>query len=81
MLLAVRSRDEAMDLLIGSGHTRPDLVAVARALEAPSQKGDTVQRLRERIVEAAVGYRLRSQAIRGVDDGAGARPNSEGPSH
>jgi hypothetical protein len=38
---------------------------LAAALDLPAMKSDTVDRLRNRIVEAVIGYKLRSSAVRG----------------
>lgn len=63
--LAVKAtREEGMTLLDSLNLTRESLRRVAAAVDAPTPKTDTVQRLKERIVEATIGYRLRSKAIR-----------------
>jgi len=46
---------------------RAELKALATDMDLPVPKSDTVGRLRDRIVEATIGFRLRSQAIRSVD--------------
>ncbi|MBL8795117.1 MAG: hypothetical protein JNM56_14505 [Planctomycetia bacterium] len=43
--------------------TKEHLLRLARELDLPAEKRDTVERLRERIVDATIGFRLRSQAI------------------
>lgn len=45
--------------------TRASLAQIAVAMDVPVPKSDTVAKLRERIIEAAIGYRLRSDAVRG----------------
>jgi hypothetical protein len=44
-----------------------DLVA---ALDLPATHSDNMERLRNRVVEALIGYRLRSNAIRGTGNDA-----------
>lgn len=41
------------------------LEALARLADLPVLRRDTVQDLRQRIVEATIGYRLRSRAVQG----------------
>ncbi len=59
------SRDAALALLGERARTRSSLQALSRSLDLPVQKTDSADRLRDRIVEATVGFRLRSEAIRG----------------
>jgi hypothetical protein len=61
------SREAVTELLKNEGFTRSQLTAIARVLNSPVQKQDSVGRVRERIAEAVVGFRLRSDAILGVD--------------
>lgn len=59
------SRGEAMRILTEEYFTRADLVQIAGVLDIPVEKADRVSKVREKIVEGAIGYRLRSEAIRG----------------
>jgi hypothetical protein len=45
--------------------SKTDVEAIARALRLPVLKSEPVEVLLDRIVDATVGYRLRSSAIRG----------------
>jgi len=45
--------------------TRRNLEALARSFEVPVRKEDNLERLRDRIIDATIGARLNSQAIRG----------------
>ncbi len=63
-----RSREEAAALLSNGGFTKANLQKLTRAMDLPFQKDDNTQRLLDRIVESAVGFRLRSQAIQGSDN-------------
>lgn len=64
-LLHFADRDEALRHLAIVADTRKSIELVARHLSIPVTKSDKVEGLREKIVEATVGARLRSQAIRG----------------
>lgn len=64
-LQETQTREQAMTLLEAEGITKVMLEAIARALDLPVLRSDTVDRLRQKIVEAAVGYRINSEAIRG----------------
>jgi uncharacterized protein YjiS (DUF1127 family) len=60
------SREEGMDLLDSLGLTRKDLERLARYMDLPVLREDDAARLRSKIVEASIGSRLNSQAIRGA---------------
>lgn len=64
------TRDAGMTYLSEAAPTRATLAQVAAGMDIPIPKSDNVSKLRERIVEAAIGYRLRSDAIRGDNRGA-----------
>lgn len=64
-LSSLQDRDEGAAYLERSVTTRADLERVATALDLPSEKRDTVARIRQRVIEATIGYRLRSEAIQG----------------
>lgn len=66
-LTAKATREEGMSLLNSLSPTRETLRQIASAIDIPAPKTDTVERLKERIIEATIGYRLRSQAIRNSD--------------
>jgi len=60
-----KSRSDGDRLLQDVASSRAALTQLANALDVPIPKTDTVERLRERVVDATIGYRLRSEAIRG----------------
>jgi hypothetical protein len=66
-LSRLSTREEGAAYLREVVPTRTNLAQVAVAMDIPVPKADTVSKLRERIVEAAIGYRLRSDAIRGTN--------------
>lgn len=45
--------------------TRNQLAALAKLLDIPVTKRDSVEHVKRKIVDATIGFRLRSQAIRG----------------
>jgi hypothetical protein len=65
-LRALNSRDEGHTLLSSASLTRRELEKLGRLLETPILKTDNMERLTERIIEASIGSRLSSAAIRGI---------------
>lgn len=64
--LAEASDRAGAELILEDAALRRDqLQELARTLDIPSTNRDNVARLRDKIIEATVGYRLRSSAIRG----------------
>lgn len=66
-LVSKHTREEGIALLDNLELTRESLKDIAVAMDLPTPKTDTVSRLKDRIVEATIGYRLRSNAIRSRD--------------
>lgn len=64
-LTASASRSEASKLLEDGFATRKALEQIARHLDVVVSKQDKAETLRDRIIEATVGARLRSEAIQG----------------
>lgn len=61
----VGTREEARKLIDNSLHTKTDLMRLARVLDIPAPNRVTSEDLRDRLVEATVGYRIRSAVVRG----------------
>jgi hypothetical protein len=59
------SRERLQDFLSKKYARKTDIEPVMRALRIPVIKTDTYDVMIDKIVDATVGYRLRSQAIRG----------------
>ncbi|OAV70500.1 hypothetical protein Barb4_01328 [Bacteroidales bacterium Barb4] len=56
---------EEGELFLLSKHLkRAELEVIARGLDIPFQKRDRTDRLKDKIIEGTIGFRLRSQAIR-----------------
>lgn len=66
-LTSKSTRAEGIALLDSLGLTRASLRDIALAMKLPVPRTDTVSELKDRIVEATIGYRLRSDAIREPD--------------
>jgi hypothetical protein len=66
-LEAMDTREAGAEYLERMALGRDGLRALAAGLDLPSSRSDTVDRLRNRIVESLIGYRLRSSAIRGTE--------------
>lgn len=60
------SREEGQGILAELRLTRRELVAVAHERSVHITKQDSVSRIEEKLVEAIIGSRLNSQAIRGT---------------
>lgn len=64
-LTAFTSRQEAQGYLDTNYGTKKTLELIARHLDIPIMKQDKIEVLRDKIIEATVGARIRSQAIQG----------------
>ena len=65
-LTASANRDEAQQFLNTNFSTRKYVELIARKLDIPISKQDKVEILRDKVIEATVGARVRSQAIQGT---------------
>jgi hypothetical protein len=61
----LESRDAGLNLLLRAHLTKKELEELARLMDLPVLREDDSERLRQKIVEASIGARLNSQAIRG----------------
>lgn len=57
------SREQGMRLLDESFKSKEDLEKFARILDLPVLKGDKIDLIKKKIVEATIGYKLRSDSI------------------
>lgn len=64
-LIAFPNREEAQQFLDANFSTRKSVEPIARKLDIPISKQDKVETLRDKVIEATVGARVRSQAIQG----------------
>ena len=65
-LASLPSRQDAQALLDSKFSSKKALEMIARKLDIPIIRQDKVEDLRDKIVEATVGARIRSQAIQGT---------------
>lgn len=70
-LSGMDSREIGYSYLEELGLNREKLRHLASALDLPMPRSDTVEKVKDRIIEATIGYRLRSEAIRGNGPEAG----------
>ncbi|WP_143854133.1 hypothetical protein [Nostoc sp. 'Peltigera membranacea cyanobiont' 210A] len=59
------TREEGFRILTDLCPARKDLQSLAKYIDIPNSKRDSIQTLRERIIQATIGYRLTSRAIQG----------------
>jgi hypothetical protein len=64
-LESLQNREDAARLLKSQDLSKTDLRRIAKALDVSYQKDDTTDRLTDKIVEATIGFKLRSEAIQG----------------
>lgn len=65
-LRLLESLDSGAELLERDYPAKAQLLQICRFLDLPADKKDSASRLRQRIVEATIGFRLRSDAIQNV---------------
>lgn len=64
-LLELTDREQGERLLSSEVKNRVDLAKLARAIDVPVTKRHTVAQITDKIIEATIGYKTRSAAIRG----------------
>lgn len=64
-LSSMNSSEQGQNYIEALGLTRERLRHLASALDLHVPRSDTAEKMKDRIVEATIGYRLRSEAIRG----------------
>jgi len=57
------SRENGLELLNNKCSLRQDYESIAKRIDIPHSKKDTIDKLKEKIIEGTIGFRLRSQAI------------------
>ncbi|HUB08005.1 MAG TPA: hypothetical protein VMB50_13425 [Myxococcales bacterium] len=80
-LRSLSSRAEGDKVLADASLSKRDLERLARAMSLPVTRNDNGDRLREKVIEASIGSRLISSAIRGgsVDTSSGAQEKTSAP--
>jgi hypothetical protein len=74
------TRERAVELIDGMLQSKTDLTRFARVIDIPVPKEASSRDLKARLVEATVGYRIRSAAIRGDACVPVDSPTNEGDS-
>lgn len=64
-LTGFASREDAQHFLNANFSTRKSVELIARKLDIPISKQDKCETLRDKVIEATVGARVRSKAIQG----------------
>lgn len=76
------TRDEGQAFLDRIKLPRSALQILATSMDMPVNKSDTVEKLKDLVIEATIGFRLRSNAIRGADlVTPRGEPRSDPPAH
>ncbi len=61
----INSREDAEELV--KDFKKADLLRLSKILDIPVQGNEDIVRLKEKIIESTVGFKLRSQAIQSAD--------------
>ncbi len=64
-LRAMQSREEGLLFLSKKKLNKNRLMMLAKYLDLPVQHSENIKHISEKIIETTIGYKLRSQAIRG----------------
>ncbi|OFX31054.1 MAG: hypothetical protein A2X08_18310 [Bacteroidetes bacterium GWA2_32_17] len=64
-LYKINNRIEGENLLLSKCTKRFEWESVLKKLDVPFQKRDNIEKLKNKIIERTIGFRLRSQAIQG----------------
>lgn len=60
------SRDEGGRYLEALCTTKQDFIRIARYLDLPVQKKETIKQIKDKIIESTIGFRVRSAAVQGT---------------
>ena len=61
----LKTREEGLTFLISKCSSKNDFETIAKKMDIPFQKKDTIDKLKDKIIESSIGYKIRSQAIQG----------------
>ena len=64
-LRKTETREQAREMIDSTLRTKDDLYQLARLLDIPTLKNATSEHMKDRLVEATVGFRIRSAAVQG----------------
>jgi len=71
----MNSREDGLRLLDEKAVSKEELTRLARIVDIPVRKGEQVDILRSRLIEATIGHRLNSAAIQGNTNSESDRPS------
>ncbi len=74
-LRSIRTREEGNQLLDEGITTKDGMARLARQLDVSVQKSESADKIRARIIESNIGFRIRSAAIQGVAGRASNKRN------
>lgn len=60
-----KTREEGLTYLISKCSSKNDFETIAKKMDIPFQKKDSIAKLKDKIIESSIGYKIRSQAIQG----------------
>jgi len=60
------TRDEGNRYLEEQYRTKEDFLRIARYLDLPAQKKETIKQIKNKIIETTIGFRVRSAAVQGT---------------
>ncbi len=72
-----QTREEGNSFLDQKIGSKEDATRLARVLDMPVQKTDTIEQIRARIIESTIGFRIRSAAVQGILPGAPERSQTK----
>lgn len=75
-LRGIETREAGFELLQASAPSRDELVRLAKAIDLPISNRFNIKQISDGIIEATIGFRVRSAAILGAEVGAVASPST-----
>lgn len=64
----LKTREEGLNFLTSKCSVRTEFELIAKKMDIPFQKKDNIERLKDKIIEGSIGFKLRSQAIQGKNE-------------
>ena len=65
-LHGIGTREQGDQYLESLYRTKEDLLKIAKYLDLPVQKKETIQQIKDKIIESTIGFRVRSAAVQGT---------------
>ncbi|MEW6027675.1 MAG: hypothetical protein AB1599_10345 [Planctomycetota bacterium] len=67
-LNSIRNRETGMHIVNSKLKTKDDVVGLAKFIDIPVKKSENIKFIKEKIIEATIGYRLRSASIQDIEE-------------